>query len=605
MNSIGTHSLRASFGLAVCLWPSAARAQVGGVVLEDGTMFPISGAMVTLQATDVRTWTAVDGSFSLPIDSGENLVIVAARKFYFNRSANVDAPANDVEIVLAPVPQDDDTDYRLESLTCSLCHPDQYDQWIGSPMSQAGFNTWVHDIYDGTGTPGGMGGFVYTRDSMFAETNPNSECASCHQPEVWINDPFSALIGPGDPGYPTPAVQHGVGCDICHKVADVDVEKINFPGIFPGAVTFTRPAGPDFHQVQYGVLGDTDYNNPMFMRPSYQPQLVAETCAACHQDANDPDEDHTYTGVISEPTYLEWAESPYGDLDSPVYATCVDCHLPAFGATTFCEASPIERDPESIRHHRIEGTTPAFLENAIELEMTPERNGGLLEIDVDITNAHTGHHVPTGVTVRNMILLVEAWREQDGQKLTFTGDQTIHELGGVGDPEQGYYAGLPGKYYSKVNHDINGNGPTFFTEAFGIIFDNRIPALETDHSSYAFALPAGAGTVNVQARVIYRRAFRFLVDAKQWAEDGRGYPLEDVLPPNFGHLMEMTEASIEYVAGDADGDGDVDLFDYAAYVDCVTGPGGRRADACELFDADGDGDVDLHDFAPLQVHFSG
>lgn len=30
------------------------------------------------------------------------------------------------------------------------------------------------------------------------------------------------------------------------------------------------------------------------------------------------------------------------------------------------------------------------------------------------------------------------------------------ELARVGDPEQGYHAGLPGRYFSKVNHNADG-----------------------------------------------------------------------------------------------------------------------------------------------------
>ncbi|MCP4413470.1 MAG: hypothetical protein GY808_13010, partial [Gammaproteobacteria bacterium] len=135
---------------------------------------------------------------------------------------------------------------------------------------------------------------------------------------------------------------------------------------------------------------------------------------------------------------------------------------------------PLIRDPATVLSHRIEGTTATYLENAVELSMNAQLTGTELTVDVTIDNSLTGHHVPTGVTVRNMILLVEAW--EDGQDpltnpLVYTGTETIHDLGGIGDPAQGYYAGLPGKFYAKVNHDSSGQGPTFFTDATGILFD--------------------------------------------------------------------------------------------------------------------------------------
>ena len=301
----------------------------------------------------------------------------------------------------------------------------------------------------------------------------------------------------------------------------------------------------------YGVLGDVNYEVTGWMRASYQPQLNSEVCAACHQDANDLLEDHDFeNGIISEPTYLEWLESPYADENSPMYASCVDCHMPPYGGDEVCNKlfPPLLRDPSTVRSHEIRGTTAEYLENAVDVTVDAVINGDTLEVDVALTNSAVGHYVPTGVTVRNMILLVEAWRESDGLELVSTGTQTIHDLGGVGDPASGYFGGLPGKFYAKVNHDAMGQGPTFFTDATGIQFDNRIPALVTDDTSYTFDVPAGSGVLNVKARVIYRRAFRFLVDAKGWTLDGHGNPLEDLIGPDFGHLMASASRTVNEVS---------------------------------------------------------
>jgi hypothetical protein len=539
---------------------------ITGIIRDQGTLAPVEGAIVSLQAEAIRTTTAPDGSYSLSIPDVSGSVIVAGKKGYFYRSTIYFGTPTGLDIDIQPVPVQDDPSYQFVApQNCGNCHPDQFAQWTGSPMANAGLNAWVHDIYNGTGTPGGMGGFVYTRDSAFAGTNPNSECASCHQPESWIPSPFSRMENPTDPGYPSLAAVHGISCETCHKVANVDVADVNFPGIFPGVVDFTRPGGETFEQVMYGRLGDVDFEVTGLMRASYQPQLVAEVCAACHQDAADPDENHSYTGVISEPTYLEWAASEYSDPNSVFYADCLDCHMPSSGATEACILLNLNRDPETLRDHDMRGTSPEFLDNAAEMTVVTTAAGAELTVNVDVANLFTGHHLPTGVTVRNMILLVEAWDENTGEPLVFTGDQTIHDLGGVGDPAQGYYAGLPGVLFAKVNHDANGNGPTFFTDAVGITFDNRIPALQTDSSSYTFQLPVGVDA-HVQARLIYRRGFRFLVDAKNWTEDGHGHPLEDVAPPHYGHLMEFSEEIVSPCAADFTGDGVLDFFDVQAFL---------------------------------------
>ncbi len=55
-------------------------------------------------------------------------------------------------------------------------------------------------------------------------------------------------------------------------------------------------------------------------------------------------------------------------------------------------------------------------------------------------------------------------------------------------------------------------------------------------------------------------------------------------------------------SGDTDGDGNLDLDDFAA---CLFGPGGGLGTDCECFDFDSDGDNDLLDFAEFQANFTG
>ena len=57
--------------------------------------------------------------------------------------------------------------------------------------------------------------------------------------------------------------------------------------------------------------------------------------------------------------------------------------------------------------------------------------------------------------------------------------------------------------------------------------------------------------------------------------------------------------------GDVDEDGDVDLADYIAMLDCLAGPDAPLTAGCEVFDLDGDNDTDLADLLAFQAAFTG
>ena len=59
------------------------------------------------------------------------------------------------------------------------------------------------------------------------------------------------------------------------------------------------------------------------------------------------------------------------------------------------------------------------------------------------------------------------------------------------------------------------------------------------------------------------------------------------------------------MAGDCDGDGDVDLQDFLAFQNCYSGPGAPLDPGCECVDFDDDGNVDLSDFLSFQTAFTG
>jgi hypothetical protein len=71
-------------------------------------------------------------------------------------------------------------------------------------------------------------------------------------------------------------------------------------------------------------------------------------------------------------------------------------------------------------------------------------------------------------------------------------------------------------------------------------------------------------------------------------------------------LPRLTIVYTTAVPGDCDDDGDVDVLDYATFLECFTGVGGGQpGEQCGCVDMDDDGDVDLHDLGRLQMSFTG
>jgi hypothetical protein len=193
--------------------------------------------------------------------------------------------------------------------------------------------------------------------------------------------------------------------------------------------------------------------------------------------------------------------------------------MPPIGVTHFAipEAGGLKRDPATIFSHRMPGASDEkLLQNAVSMTLEVERQGEQILVTVSITNDQTGHHVPTDSPLRHLILLVNVFGPE-GEVLTQIDGPTVPDWGGIGNPDDGYYAGLPGKAFAKVLMElwIEVSPTGAYWNPTRVVSDNRLGAFETDTSNYTFAAQS-TGNITVEARLLFRRAYIELMDQKGW-----------------------------------------------------------------------------------------
>lgn len=177
----------------------------------------------------------------------------------------------------------------------------------------------------------------------------------------------------------------------------------------------------------------------------------------------------------------------------------------------------IERDPATIHAHTFPGAgDETLLQNALTMDATAIYEEPRLSVRVTLTNDRTGHHVPTDSPLRQLILLVQA-RDGLGRSLTLLEGPLVPEWGGVGDPQDGYYAGQPGTAYARILEEIWTNvSPTgAYWNPTRVLSDNRLPAFTSDTTEYIFDA-SGDGPYQADITLLYRRAFINLMDQKGW-----------------------------------------------------------------------------------------
>ena len=193
--------------------------------------------------------------------------------------------------------------------------------------------------------------------------------------------------------------------------------------------------------------------------------------------------------------------------------------MPRTKNTTFAlpEKGGARRRAGCILSHRMPGADDVeLLQDTASLNMRAQRVGERIKVEVLVTNEKAGHHIPTDHPARNILLVVSAI-DARGQELECLSNQLIPDWGGKGDAPDDY-AGQPGKGYAKILEELwTEISPTAaYWRQIILREDTRIPALATDVTHYEFRAPEDSGPITIEAKLIFRRAFKELARQKKW-----------------------------------------------------------------------------------------
>lgn len=409
---------------------------------------------------------------------------------------------------------------RLQ-LGCRDCHGRTiFDQWAPGAHAQGNNNLRFMTMYNGTDVQGNKspptqygfhqdyGRFPIRPDRDRPYHGPGfkldfpdqaGNCATCHTPGAALRNPYGT-----DPNLVSGIDATGSHCDFCHKVADVAIDPVsqlpyeNMPGVL--SMELRRPAGDP--QIFFGPFDDVAVGPDTFS--SLQDE--SRFCAPCHNAS--------FWGTPVYQSYSEWLASSYPKEGK----TCQSCHMKPDGITTnFAPGrGGLERDPQKIFMHDFPGAADiALLRDTANLELRASREGNIVSVEVAITNENAGHHIPTDHPMRNIILVVSPTDAQ-GKALSLLDGPRVPEWGGVGDASNDY-AGQAGKGFAKILEELwTEIAPSAaYWRQSRIIADTRIPAKETDVTRYKFRTDQ-PGMIIVDARLIFRRAFKDLAEAKKW-----------------------------------------------------------------------------------------
>lgn len=214
------------------------------------------------------------------------------------------------------------SEFFMNSARCGEagCHPDVYEQWLGSAHRFSSFNNqWYRSS------------ITYMQE-MQDDIEPSKWCAGCHDPAVLLSGKWTKpMVDQMD----MPEAHAGLGCAACHSISHVKSTMGN------NAMVYEYPTMHRFASVEnpltkalhdYVVKLDPAPHAKTFMKPFHTDQS-SEFCSTCHKVHLDaPVNDFRWIRGFNE--YDAWHSSGVSGRGALAFyypakpMKCVDCHMP-------------------------------------------------------------------------------------------------------------------------------------------------------------------------------------------------------------------------------------------------------------------------------------
>ena len=261
--------------------------------------------------------------------------------------------------------------FFMESDSCKRCHEDVYNQWFSSAHHFSSFNNqWYRKSIE------------YMQDTI--GTKPSRWCGGCHDPALLysglMDTPIKQIVH-------RPEAQAGLGCMMCHSIADVKSTMgqadfyLEYPKLHELAAT-KNPVARALHD--FVIRLNPEPHRRVFLKPFMREQ-TAEFCSTCHKVHLDVPVNH-YRWLRGFNEYDNWQASGVSGQGArsfyypPKPQQCADCHMPA---TPSKDMGNINGFIHSHRFPAANTAVPIANEDPAQLKLTEDfLKNGALTVDI-------------------------------------------------------------------------------------------------------------------------------------------------------------------------------------------------------------------------------